>query len=632
MYKYILESSCQNCHFKTDPSTDKGHYESPGFPNNYAKGGVCSWKISAPSGAGQDNKRIKITINKLDIKKGDEVIIWDGPSCDDDDILPSISLKEYSKSIPGTDIVFSMEFDVCVELKRPSSSDRAAGISFDWETIPGCGGTVSKTTDILTPRYPTFPYVPELEPCDWSFKMGTGQKMLFEFQEFKLRGPSLFIDCDIDWMILKGIDGFQNNQKLCGERKNLGPYKSTGNTAEMIFRSQLDLIDLIPKKGFWIRVTSLGCSSDDFYIPHSIHTNPGTFYDTGYVAKVRCKEGYQFNDDYDETTLECQADQKWKGTIRVCMPKQCGDVPNVSNGKVKATSGNDVGSVATYTCDIGYNLVGEATRTCQPDQTWSGTTPQCQGGGKTACGNPGAPANGAIIGNNFNFGQTVKFVCNIGYELAGQDSLTCQQDGTWNGDRPTCTLVQCDIQEVSTPPLNGNVRVDGSKFGDVAIYTCNPGYILVGDNRICDSDGTWTGSTPQCISEIIGTECPIPTTRAYSSVTYNGLVIGSIATYTCFYGYTLDGLEQRTCLPSGEWSGLAPFCSRNETATRPPPRTGGQTDVQKAKTVGIVVGVVIPVVVLVSLTAGFLIYKRRNSIPPNQHGVENPTYDSQPKT
>ena len=36
-----------------------------------------------------------------------------------------------------------------------------------------------------------------------------------------------------------------------------------------------------------------------------------------------------------------------------------------------------IGSVASYSCDEGFELVGSTTRTCQSDGTWSGNDPQC---------------------------------------------------------------------------------------------------------------------------------------------------------------------------------------------------------------------------------------------------------------
>lgn len=35
-------------------------------------------------------------------------------------------------------------------------------------------------------------------------------------------------------------------------------------------------------------------------------------------------------------------------------------------------------SVATYQCNIGYNLIGESNRTCQANGNWSGMEPICQ--------------------------------------------------------------------------------------------------------------------------------------------------------------------------------------------------------------------------------------------------------------
>ena len=38
-----------------------------------------------------------------------------------------------------------------------------------------------------------------------------------------------------------------------------------------------------------------------------------------------------------------------------------------------------VGSVATYTCNSGFELVGNEMRTCQSDGIWSGEEPVCTG-------------------------------------------------------------------------------------------------------------------------------------------------------------------------------------------------------------------------------------------------------------
>ena len=56
----------------------------------------------------------------------------------------------------------------------------------------------------------------------------------------------------------------------------------------------------------------------------------------------------------------------------------CSTLTNPANGQVSHTSGTTFGQTATYSCNTGYNLVGDSTRTCQATGEWSGSTPTCQ--------------------------------------------------------------------------------------------------------------------------------------------------------------------------------------------------------------------------------------------------------------
>ena len=57
----------------------------------------------------------------------------------------------------------------------------------------------------------------------------------------------------------------------------------------------------------------------------------------------------------------------------------CGTLTDPNNGQVTHTAGTTVGQTATYSCNTGYNLVGDSTRTCQAAGNWSGSTPTCKG-------------------------------------------------------------------------------------------------------------------------------------------------------------------------------------------------------------------------------------------------------------
>ena len=57
----------------------------------------------------------------------------------------------------------------------------------------------------------------------------------------------------------------------------------------------------------------------------------------------------------------------------------CGNLTDPANGQVAHTSGTTFEYTATYSCNTGYNLVGDSTRTCQATGEWSGSAPTCQG-------------------------------------------------------------------------------------------------------------------------------------------------------------------------------------------------------------------------------------------------------------
>ena len=60
-------------------------------------------------------------------------------------------------------------------------------------------------------------------------------------------------------------------------------------------------------------------------------------------------------------------------------------------------------------------------------------------------------------------------------------------------------VVICPVLE---DPGNGTVDVSGNRSGDTAVYSCNVGFTLDGENRTCGDDGQWSGSEPTCVSTL----------------------------------------------------------------------------------------------------------------------------------
>ena len=57
----------------------------------------------------------------------------------------------------------------------------------------------------------------------------------------------------------------------------------------------------------------------------------------------------------------------------------CRALINPANGQVIHTAGTTYGQTATYSCNTGYNLAGNSTRTCLATGRWSSSVPTCQG-------------------------------------------------------------------------------------------------------------------------------------------------------------------------------------------------------------------------------------------------------------
>ena len=61
----------------------------------------------------------------------------------------------------------------------------------------------------------------------------------------------------------------------------------------------------------------------------------------------------------------------------------CPNLPNPENGQVaQIINGNVPGTVANYSCESGYTLVGNMSRVCvrvnREEEVWTGEAPTCQ--------------------------------------------------------------------------------------------------------------------------------------------------------------------------------------------------------------------------------------------------------------
>uniref|UniRef100_A0A8C4WYP2 Sushi domain-containing protein n=2 Tax=Eptatretus burgeri TaxID=7764 RepID=A0A8C4WYP2_EPTBU len=97
----------------------------------------------------------------------------------------------------------------------------------------------------------------------------------------------------------------------------------------------------------------------------------------GYREKVKyeCHENYMFE---KESFMECQADGTWS-TLPVCIENMCSSIQPITYGDHHPHHLNKVpnGTTVTFSCNSGYNMIGNAHLTCLEGQ-WDKKTPYCE--------------------------------------------------------------------------------------------------------------------------------------------------------------------------------------------------------------------------------------------------------------
>lgn len=119
---------------------------------------------------------------------------------------------------------------------------------------------------------------------------------------------------------------------------------------------------------------------------------------------------------------------------------ECGFPASISNGHYSLNNGSSRAflSTLTYHCKDGYVLVGRATLACDADGRWNGPPPRCE---PVLCPQPPMIVNGGFSLSNNNstmFGSAVEYSCEPGFELIGERVITCNLAGYWDAQPGYC--------------------------------------------------------------------------------------------------------------------------------------------------------------------------------------------------
>ncbi|XP_030635356.1 LOW QUALITY PROTEIN: sushi, von Willebrand factor type A, EGF and pentraxin domain-containing protein 1 [Chanos chanos] len=279
----------------------------------------------------------------------------------------------------------------------------------------------------------------------------------------------------------------------------------------------------------------------------------GNRFTYGSRVQYRCIDGFELATQTD--SLSCQSDGTWSTHSVRCQPQPCSLPANLTDLIITGDQLTPVGGTVTLSCRPGLLLEGPELSECGLGGIWSPSfsSSSCV---SVVCEKPNPVLHGNVEGESYNYGDMIMYTCLPGFELQGDSVRICQDDKTWTGVRPVCVAVSC-----GPPPLvqNAVAQTVGKAYGDIVSYECKPGFHLNGQNTLtCQADGTWSLPTPVCE---VPSSCESPEDFLGGKVQERNLGSGRALEFLCDKGYTLQGESLVVCMGNGSWSSAFPVCT-----------------------------------------------------------------------
>ncbi|XP_036437146.1 P-selectin [Colossoma macropomum] len=279
-----------------------------------------------------------------------------------------------------------------------------------------------------------------------------------------------------------------------------------------------------------------------------------------------CARGYTL---IGSQNLHCLESGDWSSDPPECQAVQCPPITVATGGWSMNCSHpintNSYNSTCTFSCKEGFELVGSLNTQCDHTGQWTHKTPTCTA---VSCSSLLIPAKGHMTCDdplgNFSFRSTCTVSCEEGYELRGENRITCLKTGNWSAYTPTCEVLRCSpLKSVPHGSLHCMDPVKEFSYGSTCWMECDLGFQLTRTNFTqCTSQGKWSQSLSVCeaaqCSPISGDSSgwSLNCSHPISTNSYN-----STCTFSCEEGFELRGSNTTQCDHTGQWTHKTPTCT-----------------------------------------------------------------------
>uniref|UniRef100_A0AAY4DTJ3 Seizure related 6 homolog b n=1 Tax=Denticeps clupeoides TaxID=299321 RepID=A0AAY4DTJ3_9TELE len=470
-----------------------GRIVSPGFPGNYSNNLTCHWVLESPEG-----RRLHIHFEKVALAEDDDrLLIKNGNHIDSPPLYDSYEV-EY---LPNEGLTSSSRF-LFIELTTDGSGT-STGAALRYEAFgPGhC--------------YEPFVKYGNFTSSDSSYAVGAVVEFTCD-PGYTLEQGSVIIEC-MDPNNPQWNETEPACRAVCsGEITDSAGVVLSPNWPEAYDKGQDCIwgIHVEEDKRIMLDIQVLHMGTNDLL----------TFYDgDDLTAKILGQYGgsrprFKLYTTTADVTLQFQSDPATNiygynngfvvNFFEVPRNDTCPELPEITNGW-KTTSHPELvhGTVVTYQCYPGFEVVGTETLMCQWDLTWSGDLPSCEK--MLSCSDPGLVEHSRRVmsGPRLTVGSTVQYICSKGYLLSGNSLLTCyHRDSSgpkWTEKLPKCVPETFDpCQNPGTPSFSTqSPQKRLYQAGETLRFSCQRGYELMGEplmRCIPGHPSRWSNSPPVC--------------------------------------------------------------------------------------------------------------------------------------
>ncbi|XP_051535423.1 seizure protein 6 homolog isoform X2 [Myxocyprinus asiaticus] len=470
-----------------------GRIVSPGFPGNYSNNLTCHWVLEAPEG-----QWLHVHFEKVALAEDDDRFLIKNGNHIDSPILYDSYEVEY---LPNEGIV---------------SSSRHFFVEFTTDSFGTNTGVAIRYEAFAAGHcYEPFVKYGNFTTTDSTYAVGTVVEFTCD-PGYTLEQGSVIIEC-MDPSNPQWNETEPACRAVCsGEITDSAGVVLSPNWPEAYDKGQ----DCI----WGIHVEEDKRMMLDIQVLHMGKNDVLTFYDgDDLTAKIlgqysASRPHFKLYTSMADVTIQFQSDPATNiygynnGFVvhffEVPRNDTCPELPEISNGW-KTTSHPDLvhGTVVTYQCYPGFEVVGTELLMCQWDLTWSGDLPSCER--VLSCADPGTVEHSRRVmsGPRLIVGSTVQYICNKGYSLSGNSLLSCyHRDSTgpkWSEKLPKCIP---DTLELCRNPGTPAYSIQSSEkhvyqAGETLRFSCLSGYELQGEPVLSCIPGhpsKWSHSPPLC--------------------------------------------------------------------------------------------------------------------------------------